>query len=139
MYTHLHIYSSNDQPPARWLANNVQRRHALYDGIRTLYRHTRQPAHHSVMEYTPSKASWAICLKSVIGGACSLVTPEKLHRVVLGFVWQFVEYKIYWIFQIQRPLLLSDPADVADAADAAAGFVYVRPPAHGYPSAPFSS
>ena len=40
----------------------------LYDGIRLLYRHTRQAAHYSVMELHPSKASWVgICLKSVIG------------------------------------------------------------------------
>ena len=51
------------------------------DGMRGLYRHTRQAAHHSVMELHP--------LQSVMGGvglkkrhrsARSLVTLEKRHR-----------------------------------------------------------
>ena len=68
-------------------SNDGLKSEALYDGIRFLYRHTRQATHYSVMELTP--------LQSVMGGvglkkrhrsARSLVTLEKRHRSARSLV-----------------------------------------------------
>ena len=48
---------------------DVRSRAPLYDGIRTLYRHTRRAPHYSVMELhpPPKRHGWGRLKKSVIG------------------------------------------------------------------------